>query len=651
MSLRSQILAALSGLFLAVLAVILWVSITSTRAYLEEQLASHAQDTATALSVTLGQSLGRGDLVLAEAQVVSVFDRGYFKTIQVLSSDRSTLLQKNLPVKIEGVPEWFVSTFGIDTPAGEAFVGSGWKQLGKVIVTSQPTYAYQHLWTTSLQQLGWLAALYVAALVLAHAVLQLILKPLYAIEKTAIDVQNKRFAPIALTPRAPELSRVVLAMNQMSRKVGEMLDAETAKAILLHKQAYEDELTGLVNRRGYELRLNELLQGEHQFSLGAVIAVEIDDMRLLSRAQGFVATERILKVVSNSAKSLLATLPVTILARNNEYNYSFIVVDQTAAQVAELATNLRTQVMSQLADDQAATMVGINLGVAFFHQQDKRSDVFARADLAVESARQQDRNGFVILENKPDENSTLGSFGWRTLIQTALVENRWRLLRQPVLSLAVPQTVLQGECMARLVDQQGELVPASNFMPMAARHRLMPEVDKAMVTLALQHLKSHPQQSAEQGLVAINLSPQSMGDRDFMDWFSATLAAMHTGANTLAIEVSEFGALRNVAATLRVRDLVRSFGGKFGIDHFGLDPQALQLLRDVLPDYVKLSGALMDEVERVESVSNMLQSFVTLAHSLDVLVVAQQVERQEQITALSAAKVDAAQGYFFGPPQ
>lgn len=648
MSLRNQLLLALSALFLAVLTVIQAVSVVGTRSYLEQQLASHAQDAATTLSVTLSQSLGKSDVVLAQAQVLSVFDRGYYKRIEVLGTNRKPLVSNELAEKIEGVPLWFVNWLPIETPAGEAFVGSGWKQLGKVIVVSQPTFAYQYLWANSSQLLQWLLAIYAIALGLALATLHLVLKPLHAIEKTAIDVQAKRFEQIAQLPKAPELARVVVAMNQMSRRVGEMLDAETAKVMTLHKQAYEDELTGLSNRRGFELQLSELLLGEHQFGLAAVVVVEIDDMRLLNRAQGYLTVERVLKVIATSAREVFAAESITILARSNEFNFSFVVADLSGQRATELATLLRQSIMDKLLGDSAATMIGINVGVAFFNQRDHRSDVFARADLAVESARQQDRNGFFVLDEKTDENASLGSSGWRTLIQTALVENRWQLLRQSVLSLTLPQVVLQGECMARLVDQQGRLIPASNFMPMAARHRLMPEIDQAVILLAIDHLKESLPDACR---VAINLSPQSMTDTDFMVWFAATLSDLRSGGSRLAFEVSEFGALRNPKATQRVRDLIRSHGGQFGIDHFGLDPKALQLLRDLLPDYVKLSGSLMDDIERVESVSNMLTSFVSLAHSLDVVVVAQQVERQEQVLVLGKAQVDAAQGYFFGLPQ
>jgi diguanylate cyclase (GGDEF)-like protein len=648
MTVRRQIFLVLSALFLAVLAAVLAVSIVGTRQYLEQQLASHAQDAATALSVTLGQPLGKGDTVLAEAQVHSVFDRGYFKRITVLNSERQSIVNRELPEKVEGVPTWFVRLVPIETATGEAFVGSGWRQLGKVLVASQPTFAYQHLWTTAVDQLLWLVLFYAASLALMALVLHYILLPLKAIEKTANDVQAKKFMQIAMRPRAPELASVVTAMNQMSRRVGEMLDAEVARAESLRKQAYDDDLTGLANRRGFELRLVELLQGEQQFNLGAVVAVEIDDMRLLNRAHGFAAGEHIMRVVTQNACEVFAAVGLTILARSNEFSFSFLLADLTHEQATALAAELRGRTMAQLADFAPAKMAGINMGVAFFRHSDKRSEVFARADLAVESARQSDRNGFVVLPDTHDENSALGSFGWRTLIQSALEEHRWRLVRQPVVRLRDASELIHSECMARMVDAHGELVPASSFMPMAARHRLMTDVDRAMVTLALERLHDP---AAGTNTLAINLSPQSIGDAEFVAWLSERLASLASGARRVALEVSEFGALRNAVALARVRQMARQYGATFGIDHFGLDPQAVQMLRDAVPDYVKLSGVLSQELVAQAGNNELLVSFVTLAHSLDVMVIAQQIETTEQAAALLAAGVDGGQGYYFGAPQ
>jgi diguanylate cyclase (GGDEF)-like protein len=439
-------------------------------------------------------------------------------------------------------------------------------------------------------------------------------------------------------------------MNQMSRRVGEMLDAEAARAEALRKQAYDDELTGLANRRGFELQLVELLQGEHQFLLGAVVAVEIDDMRLLSRLHGFAAGEHIMRVLADGARAVFTEGGLIILARSNDFSFSFLLADLTHEQAAEQATELRQRTMAQLSDFAPANMIGINMGVAFFRQSDTRSDVFARADFAVESARQSDRNGFVVLPDAQDENSALGSFGWRTLIQSALQENRWRLVRQPVVRLRDVNELIHYECMARLVDTHGELVPASSFMPMAARHRLMTEVDRAMVTLSFERLREQEENTNTNGL-AINLSPQSIGDAEFVAWLSGQLASLESGAKRVALEVSEFGALRNGSALTRVRQMARQQGVAFGIDHFGLGPQAVQMLRDVVPDYVKLSGALSQELVAQAGSNELLVSIVSLARSLDVMVIAQQIETAEQVAALSTAGVDGGQGYYFGAPQ
>jgi GGDEF domain-containing protein len=99
---------------------------------------------------------------------------------------------------------------------------------------------------------------------------------------------------------------------------------------------------------------------------------------------------------------------IAILARSNEFSFSFLLADLTHDQVSELAVALRQRIMDALVDFAPARSVAINTGVAFFRQSNTRSDVFARADLAVESARQSSRNGFVVLPDTHTEKATLG---------------------------------------------------------------------------------------------------------------------------------------------------------------------------------------------------------------------------------------------------
>lgn len=647
MSLRRQLFLVLSVLFLLVLAAVLWASLSGTRRYLETQLASHAQDAATALSIPLSAALGKDDQVLAEAQVNSVFDRGYFSEVAVLRADRSVLLTKTLPAKIEGVPLWFSLLLPINTATGEAHLTSGWRQMGKVLVTSQPTFAYQYLWESAVYLCLWIVGLFIASLALLQLMLKFVLHPLQRIEASAVAVQNKRFEQIDTIPRAPELGRVVRAMNDMSRRVSEMLDAETERAEALRKKAYEDEETGVANRAGFELRLSELLAGDLKFEKAAVISMDLNDMRIFNRSHGFRDGQALMQGVTRAAQDALGGEHWSLMGHINEYSFSFVVVDLAEDDLTHRVARFREMVLTEIAHSPAAGEVSFCMGVAWFHQGYSRSEVFSRADLAVESSRQAGRNAVVTLPDKRDDTSALGSFGWRMLIQNALKENRWLLVSQPVVRLADRTVMLHAEMMARLIDDKAQLVPASQFLPMAARHQLMPEIDRALITLGLEYAAIG---GAGREQIALNMSPQGVGDRDLVAWLGGVLGGLKGAATHVSIELSEFACLRNIDAAKHAMELIRKYGAKFGIDNFGVDPQALKLLRQIPPDYIKLSGGLIGDIATNQEARDHVMSIVQLAKSLEVLVLAQNIESDEQVAALIAAGVEGGQGYLFGAP-
>ena len=647
MSLNRQLVTLLSVLFGILLATILGISVYGTRAYLERQLASHAQDAATALSVTLGPALARSDRVLAETQVHSVFDRGYFQRIEVLDTRREPVLTQALPRHIEQVPMWFVEAVPIETLTAEAFIGSGWRQLGKVMVQSQPTFAYQHLWQSTLRLAVWLLVLYAGSLALAGVGVRAVLHPLRAIEATAQAVQDKRFEQIALRPSAPELLQVVDAMNQMSRKVGAMLEAETARAEALRHLAYDDELTGLLNRRGYTLWLDQLLDGSTPFQLALVLSIELDDMRQLGRVHGYATEAHILREVARSAQTAVVSFPLKVVARSNDYAFSVVVVDIQEGQAVGLARAVRQAVLTALQGIESGQDTRVHVGAAFVQPQDQRSKVLARVDLALESARQSERHGCVVLPQTHNPHADLGSHAWRRTLEGALEAGHWRQLEQAVLLLTDDKAVLHREAMLRMVDADGKLVPAAVFMPMAARHQLLPQVDRASTELVLQRLE----QATGQAALAVNVSHQSLADAAFITWLLGRLQSLGADASRLSVEVAEFSVLREREAVERAMRELRSLDVKVGIDHFGVAPQALGLLRELRVDYIKLSVGLTHSGDESPVRLQNLQSIVALAHTLDVQVIAQMVDSPEQLQALREAGVDAAQGYGLAAPQ
>lgn len=672
MTLRRQLFGAISVVFLLILIGLLGLSVRGTRNYLEQQLGSHAQDAATTLSISLAPSLAKPDMVLADLQLSSVFDRGYFQRIAVLNTTGATLVVKSLPVKIDDVPLWFSSLFPLRAPTGEAFITSGWRQLGKVLVASQPAFAYQYLWTTATEIALWMGLAYAAALALTHLLLRVILNPLRAIEHTAKAVQERRFEQIPKEPRARELARVVRAMNTMSRRISEMFDAEAAKVEGFRRLAFEDDVTGLDNRKAFDLRFGELLEGHDHIASGVVAVLEVDGLKAYNTGSSYREGNQLLTALADASRQTLGKQG-TILGRVGGASFGYVIANLPFAQASTLVHQLHHNLVAVVERLDTAKAISFSLGGVYFRGGDQRGQIMAKADLAVEAARQSGRNQLQLLPQESGDQDALGSLGWRDLLRGALSQGLWRLLAQPVISFgregqpgAAMNRVMHAEVMVRLTDLQGKLVPAGKFIPMAIRHQMMPEVDTAVVTLVIRRLNARPAaaqlvvaSAAPLGLppapvptmprMAINISMQSLQSPTFLSWLSRELQALGARASGLAFELSRFGCAQDIELARRFAALVRRNGAQFGIDRFGLDPHSLQTLRLLPPDYVKLDSALVEEASADVATTDLVNSIVNLARSLDVVVIAQGVETAEQAEALKATH-DAGQGYYFGVP-
>lgn len=646
MTLRRQLFLGISVIFLGVFVGLAILGVSGTRTYLEEQLGSHAQDAASSLVHPLSQSLADGDMILAETQVATLFDRGYFQRIAILGLDGSVIVERELAAKVEGVPMWFTSLVTLQAPAGESFLTARWRQLGKVVVLSQPTHAYQYLWKSALEISGWMLLAYFLALALVRMVLRWILNPLSEIERSAVDIQQKHFGQIAVKPRALELARVVGAMNDMSRKISEFLDAESRKAEKFRREAYQDDVSGLDNRRSFDLRLAQALSGEIAFSDAALLGIEVNNLKDFNTEASYRKGDQFLASVAAAARETLGD-KASILCRIGGSSFGFVLFDQNTVTLADIGRQLRDRLQQIFDALEGGNDFSFSIGMVHFRHGEERARVLSRLDLAIESARQSGRNGLQYVVDVGSSESSIGSLAWRELIRNALAENRWTLLGQPVVSLSSGE-VMQQEIMTRLVGNDGNLVPASVFLPMAMRHKLMPDIDQALLSLVFRRLEERGGNECVN--LAVNLSNQSLDNREFLTWIGGRLSRLNQRGVRLSFELTEYGCSLDMEAARQFADMLRTHQVRFGIDHFGLMPSSLQLLRDLPPDYVKLNAGLVAEAPENEAARALLRSIVSLASSLEVEVIAQGVENAEQVEMLLKDSVKAGQGYHFGAP-
>ncbi len=345
MKLSHYLLLSVSLLFALMLAGVGFMAVSGTRSYLQNQLEAHAQETATFLALAIGSSADPGDSVLLETIVNPVFDRGQFERIDIIAVTGGTLVSRKLQAAESGIPEWFQRLFPIHAPGGQSLISAGWRQIGRVVVTTRPALAYAHLWQSTIQTAAWLFALYLLALLGLRGMLALVLSALSAIEVAARDLGERKFGVIDIHPRARELKSVVAAFNTLSQKIRSAIDEEVNRAEQYRHDAFMDPLTGVYNRRGLEIQVQQILGSAEGIKPGTLALFEIAGLTEFNAKFGFQKADELLRQV---ADMLAATgrAPDVCVGRLNGATFVVLLTgggaELAASHVTDLCVKLQT---------------------------------------------------------------------------------------------------------------------------------------------------------------------------------------------------------------------------------------------------------------------------------------------------------------------
>src|SRR6185295_13163656 len=200
----------------------------------------------------------------------------------------------------DDAPAWFTQLLPIEAPGAQSLISSGWRELGRVVVQSQPNFAYQQLWHAGVQAIALLLAAYLLAIAATSAFLAMLLRPLQEIERAAVAIGERNFRTISLMPRARELARVVAAMNDMSGRIRLMIEEESARAEALRRDAFIDPVTDLYNRRGFRRQLQSLITSKGDVFSGALVLVEIINFGEFNAAVGYQRGDEVLALLGGT---------------------------------------------------------------------------------------------------------------------------------------------------------------------------------------------------------------------------------------------------------------------------------------------------------------------------------------------------------------
>lgn len=232
---------------------------------------------------------------------------------------------------------------------------------------------------------------------------------------------------------------------------------------------------------------------------------------------------------------------------------------------------------------------------------------------------------------------------WLGRIRSAIQVDRLVLYTQPIIDLASGEPV-QQELLLRIVDEDGSYISPCDFLPIAERWGLMPEIDRWVIHQAAA--------MAAQGVPAqFNLSGLSIGDPDVLGEIEKSIGGGGVDASLLVVEVTETAIMDRLDGSLEFMRRVTALGCGVALDDFGTGFSGLGYLKRLPAQQLKIDIEYVHDATRSEDGERMIRGIVALAREFGLITTAEGVEDEETRVLMRDLGVDRAQGYIFGHPQ
>lgn len=607
---------------------------------------SHSQDTATALGLSMTTAVAEQDEANLEVLANAVFDRGYYQEIKLKDLDGKILVSRINPKQIDDVPIWFTELIKLPSPQGTSEIMNGWSFLGTLTVTSHPGHAYRDLWRISVNHFYLFCFIIILSYGVIGIVLKIILHPLKQVENQANEICERKFPVLDKIPKTKELKKIVQAMNRMSEKVSDMFQRQVDLTESLRLEAKTDSLTELINRQEFDAQVNAIISSETGPGSSMLVMLQIRNFTEINAEIGRVAADDLLRQVAERIEESLTYIPEAIISRRSGADFAVFISHTYLESSRAHLQRIFQSVASLQFFSEDTTHDSIHVGAGFHEQTGTLSLMLTSADTALRNAQVEGAKATYFLvhgdSNNPISDMVKQAQEWKLTLDKIIKTKDLLFYYQPLFSLPYKK-ILAYEIYVR-IELAGKIINAGIFMPMAERFGLLADLDKIIISKALEQLED------DSPNFVLNLSPRSIQDVKFVDWLITTLEEYRAYSNKITFEIQEYSIHLAYEQVKRLIDSATSYDYKFSIDHFGNGATAFSYLQSLDVHYLKIDRSFVTGINDNTDNQFFIRSVVQIARTRDMLLIAEGIEKTNELETLNDLGVDAAMGYLLGKP-
>lgn len=425
---------------------------------------------------------------------------------------------------------------------------------------------------------------------------------------------------------------------------------QQSRLIRLDYLTLHDELTGLPNRAQFTAELDgQLAAAQAHAEKLALVTIDLVRFRHVNETLGRASGDCMLKEV---AKRLTAAVrPKDVVSRFQ--GDSFVIMMPGVEREAEAAQwvqqTLAPMLDAPLSIQGTELSVSAKCGIALYPSDATTADaLIANAEAALKQAK---HSPLPYLFYAPSMNSRVAQkLRLETKLRRALANNEFLLFYQPKVDLKSGE-VVGMEALIRWRDPEVGLVPPGSFIPLLEETELILPVGRWVIERAAQQHVEWQSLGIVVPRIAVNVSALQLAQREFVETLDATLARYPAAVDGLDLELTESVLMADLAGNIEKLRAAKERGLQVAIDDFGTGYSSLGYLSRLPLDALKVDRSFIDNMADDPQQMSIVTAIISLAHSLDLKVIAEGVETATQAQLLRLLRCDQIQGYLLARPQ
>ena len=440
------------------------------------------------------------------------------------------------------------------------------------------------------------------------------------------------------------------ASGEVIRIVGAFIDVTTQKDVhkIIDRTTFQDELTGLANRRKFLLEGENIVSQAKQGSKKvALIILDIDRFQRVNNLSGYEAGNKLLVEVANSISSAIDS--GTFLSRLSGDDFALMYKYDDVAQVDDLLQRVSAAIGDIRLTLLVKEKVEIKCGISLFN--DDTPNIISMLDEA----------SMALMVAKSSPNTKFQYFNddiQRIMLERELLEEELNeayenqefiLYYQPKVDIKTEKLV-GIEALIRWNHPEKGIVAPGAFIPVAEEIGLITKIDEWGMREACRQNKKWQDQGLSPVKMSVNVSQAQFYETDIVNTIKNILDETGLNAKWLDIELTETMAMKDIDRTIEILNEISDLGCSISMDDFGSGYSSLSSLKIIPIDILKIDRSLVIDVETNAASKHITTAIVNLAKSMEVTVLAEGIETKGQSNFLADLNVDLAQGFLFGKP-